>query len=398
MTVKTRLSVLLLSTPVLVFVVVGGLMGNTSARGGDDTIRNLKVFEDVVGLVLNYYVEEVKIDRAMEGAMKGLADGLDPDSAYLNSKQLAEVQSSAPLPEGDVGLELTRQYYLRVIAARDGSAAAKAGLETGDYVRGIDGKSTREISVLEGMRMLRGQPGSKVMLTVIRGNAAEPHEVTLVRDKPPVAAVTGRMVGTDIGYVRVASFRNGAVDQLKKQVSDLSRAGAKSLIVDVRHTAEGSYDNGIAAARLFVKSGTLVIKAGRETDKDKNKEATRETITAAAGDGSIELPAQVLVTTGTSGAAELFAAALSGNKRAELVGERTLGRAGIQKLVRLPENRGLWLTYARYLTPAGESIQGKGLKPGVDVEDVDVTEFGTPASDKDPILDAAIARASKKAA
>jgi carboxyl-terminal processing protease len=398
MTVKTRLSVLALSTPILIFVVVGGLMGNTSARGGDDTLQHLRVFEDVVGLVLNYYVEEVKIDRAMEGAMKGLADGLDPDSAYLNPKQLAEVQSGAPIPEGDVGLELTRQYYLRVVAARDGSPAARAGLQTGDYVRGIDGKSTREISVPEGTRLLHGQPGSKVMLTVIRGNAAEPHEVTLVREKPGPTLVTGHIVGSDIGYVRISSFRNGAVDQLKKQVADLSHAGATSLILDVRRTAEGPYDNGIAAARLFVKSGTLVMKAGRESEKDNNKEAARERIAAAAGDGSIELPAQLLVTTGTSGAAELFAAALSGNKRADLVGERTLGRAGIQKLVRLPENRGLWLTYARYLTPSGDPIHGKGLKPGVEVEDVDVTEFGAPAPDKDPILDAAIARAAKKAA
>lgn len=398
MSVKTRLSVLLLSTPILVFVVVGGLMGNASARSGDDTIQNLRVFEDVVGLVLNYYVEEVKIDRAMEGAMKGLADGLDPDSAYLNAKQLAEVQSGAALPEGDVGLELTRQYYLRVIAARDGSPAAKAGLQTGDYVRGIDGKSTREISVLEGTRLLHGQPGSKVMLTVIRGNAAEPHEVTLVREKPAPIVVIGRPITPEIGYVRVTSFRNGAVDQLKKQVADLSRAGAKSLIVDVRHTAEGPFENGIAAARLFVKSGTLAIKAGRESDKDKTREAAREKISAEAGDGNIDLPTQVLVTTGTAGAAEIFAAALSGNKRADLVGERTVGRAGIQKLIKLPENRGLWLTYARYLTPSGDAIHGKGLKPAVEVEDVDVTEFGTPASDKDPILDAAIARAGKKAA
>jgi carboxyl-terminal processing protease len=331
--------------------------------------------------------------------MKGLADGLDPDSAYLNAKMMADVQSAAPQPEGDVGVELTRQYYLRVISARDGSPAAKAGLQTGDYVRGIDGRSTREISVLEGTRLLRGQPGSKVMLTVIRGNAAEPHEVTLVREKPGTVSVTGRMVGGDIGYVRIASFRNGVVDQLKKQVADLSHGGAKSIIVDVRHTAEGAYENRIDAARLFVKSGTLVMKGGRESDKDKDKnaDAAREKIMAAPGDGSIELPVQVLTTTGTSGAAELFAAALSGNKRAELVGERTLGRAGIQKLVRLPENRGLWLTYARYLTPSGDSIHGKGLKPTVDVEDVDVTEFGAPAPDKDPILDAAIARASKKA-
>jgi carboxyl-terminal processing protease len=406
MTLKTRLSILLLSTPVLMFVVVGGLIGRAST-GGDNTIRELRVFDDVLRLVLTNYVEEVKVDRAMEGALKGLADGLDPDSAYLNPQQVAEVQSGAALPEGDVGLELTRQYYLRVIAARDGSPAAKAGLQTGDYIRAIDGRPTRDMSVFEGTRLLRGQPGSKLTLTVIRGNAADPHEVPLVREKAAAALVSGKVAAPQVGYVRIASFRDGVVDQLKKQIADLSRAGAKSLIIDVRHTAEGSLDNGVSAARLFVKSGTLTIKGGREPEKnaDKNKTndnatkaAPRETIAAAAGDGSIDLPVQILVTTGTAGAAEVFAAALDGNKRADLIGEHTLGRAAVQKLVKLPENRGLWLTYARYMTPAGESIQGKGLKPDVEVEDSDVTEFGAPASDTDPILDAALARVAKKAA
>jgi carboxyl-terminal processing protease len=413
MTSKTRLSILLLSTPVLVFVVVGGLIGRASATGGDTTFRELRVFDDVLRLVISNYVEEVKVDKAMEGALKGLADGLDPDSAYLNTQQVAEVQSGAALPEGDIGLELTRQYYLRVIAARDGSPAAKAGLQTGDYIRAIDGKPTRDMSVFEGMRSLRGEPGSKVALTVIRGNAADPHEVPLVREKPSTTVVTGKALTPEVGYVRIAAFRDGVVEQLKKQVADLSRAGAKSLVIDVRHTAEGPLDNGVAAARLFVKSGTLSMKGGREpekdadkgkdTDKAKDKSAAakptpRETISARAGDGAIDLPVQVLVTTGTSGAAEVFAAALDGNKRGDLVGEHTLGRAALQKLVKLPENRGLWLTYLRYLTPAGESIQGKGLKPDVEVEDTDVTEFGAPASDTDPILDAALARVAKKAA
>src|SRR4026208_2147241 len=145
----------------------------------------------------------------MEGAMKGLADGLDPDSAYLNAKMLADVQSTAPQPEGDVGLELTRQYYLRVISARDGSPAAKAGLQTGDYVRGIDTKPTRDMSVFEGARLLRGAPGTKVTLTVIRGSAADPHDVVLVREKASGPAVTSKLIGTDIGYLRVASFKNG---------------------------------------------------------------------------------------------------------------------------------------------------------------------------------------------
>jgi carboxyl-terminal processing protease len=413
MTFKTRLSVLMLSTPALLFVVVGGLMGNVSAPRGDQTFQHLRVFDDVVNLVVGNYVEEVKIDRVMEGALKGLAEGLDPDSAYLNPQQVADVQSGAALPDGDVGLELTRQYYLRVIAARDDSPAGKAGLQTGDYVRGIDGKPTREMSVFEGYRLLRGQPGSKVALTIIRGNAAEPHEVTLVREKPPTTLVSGRSATPAVGYVRISSFRNGVVEQLKKQVADLSRAGATSLVVDVRHTAEGPLENGVAAARLFVKSGTLAIKGGREhdpNDKDAKarnaaekaaapQDAPRETIAAQAGDGAIELPVQVLITTGTSGAAEVFAAALDGNKRAELVGEHTIGRAAIQKLVKLPENRGLWLTYARYLTPSGEAIHGKGLKPDVEVEDVDVADFGVaPSTQGDPILDAALARVAKKAA
>lgn len=402
MTLKTRLSVLLLSTPVLIFVVVGGLIGNASAPGGDETIQHLRVFDNVVSLVLSNYVEEVKVDRAMDGALRGLAEGLDPDSAYLNAQQVADLLSGTPLPDGDVGLELTRQYYLRVIAARDGSPASKAGLQTGDYIRGIDGKPTRDMSVFEGTRLLRGQPGSKITLTIIRGNAAEPHEVALAREKAPAVVVSGRAATPEVGYVRIASFREGVVEQLKKQIADLSRAGAKSLVIDVRHTAEGPLENGIAAARLFVKSGTLAMKGGREKDKDKlaagEKPADRETISAQPGDGTIELPVQLLVTTGTSGAAELFAAALDGNKRADLVGEHTLGRAANQKLVRLPENRGLWLTYARYLTPAGDAIQGKGLKPDVEVEDIDVTDFGAPVSDADPILDAALARVAKKAA
>ena len=405
MTLKTRLSILLLSTPVLIFVVVGGLIGRASGPEKDATYQHLRVFEDVLSLVISNYVEEVKVDKAMEGALKGLAEGLDPDSAYLNAQQVAEVQSGAQPPEGDVGLEMTRQYYLRVIAARDGSPAAKAGLQTGDYVRAIDGKPTRDMSVFEGVRLLRGQPGSKVTLTVIRGNAADPHEVALVREKPSATIVLGKAATPDVGYVRISSFRDGVVDQLKKQIADLSKSGSKSLVIDVRHTAEGPLENGIAAARLFVKSGTLAVKGGREAkESEKNgkdaaaKNSPRETIAAKAGDGGVELPVQILITNGTAGAAEIFAAALDGNRRADLVGEHTLGRAAIQKLVKLPENRGLWLTYSRYLTPSGESIQGKGLKPDVEVEDNDVADFGVAASDTDPILDAALARVAKKAA
>jgi carboxyl-terminal processing protease len=388
MTLKTRLSVLFVSTPVLAFVLVGGLMGKEST--GDQTYQHLRVFEDVVSLVMSSYVEPVKVDRVMEGAMRGLADGLDPDSAFLSAKQVRAVETGETLPDGDVGVELTRQYYLRVIAARDGSPGAKAGLQTGDYVRAIDGTPTRDMSVFEGSRLLHGQPGTKVVLTVIRGNAADPHELTLVREKPSGSTVTGRLIGSDAGYVRIASFRQDVTADLKKQIADLSKSGAKSLIIDLRRTAEGPVENGIAAARLFVKSGTLAQESGRDV-----KAATK--IAAKAGDGAIDSPVSLLVTTGTAGAAEVFAAALEGNKRADLIGEHTLGRAGLQKLVKLPESRGLWLTYARYLTPDGKPIHGKGLDPTVQVDEPDV-EFGSPAPTTDPVLDSAIQRAKTKQA
>jgi carboxyl-terminal processing protease len=390
MTSKTRLSILLVSTPVLAFVVVGGLIGQERVPG-DRLYRHIRVFEDVINLVMGNYVEEVKVDKAMEGAMRGLADGLDPDSAYLDQKQVRALSGSESLPEGDVGIELTRQYYLRVIASRDGSPAAKAGLQTGDFVRAIDGRPTRDMSVFEGSRLLRGQPESKVTLTVIRGNAAEPHDLTLLREKPSGTMVTSKMIGTDVGYVRVSTFRSGAPEELRTHSAELAKSGAKYLLIDLRRTAEGPLDNGIAAARSFVKSGTLAIKAGRD-------KANRETIAARPADGAIDLPVTLLVTTGTSGAAELFVSALDGNKRAEIVGERTLGRAGVQKLVQLPENRGLWLTYAKYLTPAGEPIHGRGIDPDVRVDEPDV-EFGGPAPEKDVMLDAALAHIrTKKAA
>jgi carboxyl-terminal processing protease len=390
MNFKTRVFVLLVSTPVLAFVIVGGLMGNAPAAGGQQQYQHLRVFDDVVSLVMNNYVGEVEVDKVMDGAMRGLADGLDPDSAFLSPAQVRAIEAGEAPAEGDVGIELTRRYYLYVIAARDGSAAQKAGLRTADTIRAIDGKPTRDMSVFEGSRLLRGKPGSKVTLTIIRGNAADPHEVVLVREKVAGPQVTGRLMGAT-GYLRIVSFRDGVADEIRKVAADLAKSGAKSLIIDVRRAAEGPLENGIAAARVFVKTGTLAIKAGR------GKPEPRETVAARAGDGAIDLPASVLLTTGTSGPGELFVAALNDNNRAELIGERTLGRAGIQKLVKLPEGRGLWLTYARYLTPNGNPIQGRGLEPDVAVEEPDV-EFGAPAPDKDLILDAAIERAKVKVA
>ena len=376
-----------ISAPVIAFAIVGGFLGRVMAR--EDTYQHLKIFDDVVSLISSSYVETADIDKVMKGAMHGLAEGLDPDSAYLTVDQVKQVESGAPLPPAGVGLELTRQYYLRVIAARDNSPAAKAGLRTGDYIRAINEMPTREMSVWEGVRALRGTPGSKVSITIIRGNAADPHVIEMTRENEPASMVSGRIAASGVGYVRVAAIGPATTNQVSAQVSELTKAGASKLIVDVRRLSSGTIEQGIALARLFVRDGTIAIR--------EQKGGVREPITATSGDGAVTLPLVVLIDTGTSAASEIFAAAVAGNKRGDLIGEHTIGRAAAQKLVKLPDGAGLWLSTMRFLTPAGAPLHEKGLEPTVPVDEPDV-EFGQPAPTTDPILDKALERLSEKKA
>jgi carboxyl-terminal processing protease len=387
MSPHTRRIVLWISTPVVAFAIVGGFLSKATAR--EDTYPQLRIFSDVVDKITGDYVDKVDVDKVMTGAMHGLADSLDPDSAYLTADQVKQIEINAPVPAGDVGVDLTRQYYLRVIATRDGSPADKAGLRTGDYVRAIGDTPTREMSVYEGMRRLRGAPGTKVALTIIRGSTADPHVVELTREAVPTGDVSGKIAAPGVGYLRIAAVGPRTVDQAKARIGDLIKGGASKLIVDVRRASGGSLDGGIALAKLFVGTGTLTVRETRGTEK--------QTITAGAGDGSVTLPTTLLVDTGTSGGAELFASALVGNNRAELIGEHTLGRAALQKLVRLPDGSGLWLTTTRFLTPSGGPLHEKGLEPTVPVEEPDV-EFGQPPPTSDPILEKAIERVAQKRA
>jgi carboxyl-terminal processing protease len=380
MSSRTRLIVMSISAPVIAFAIVGGFLGKVMA-GQDAPYQHLKIFDDVVTMISSQYVEEVNIDKVMYGAMHGLADGLDPDSAYLDVAQVKLFERSDSIPTGRTGLELTRQYYLRVIAARDGSPAARAGLRPGDYIRAIDGQSTRDTSVYAGMRLLAGQPGTKVTLAVLRGNAAEPHTLEVVREALPASPVRGKIAQPGVGYLRIAEFGSATVDQIKTETASLAKAGATRLVIDIRGTAFGDVELGLAAARLFVGKGTLAFR------QERGK--TKEPMAAAAGDGAITLPVALLTDNGTSGPAELFAAALTGNKRASTLGERTLGRAARQRLVRLPDGSGLLLTHLLYLTPSEAVINEKGLMPDVAVEQADV-DFGQQPPATDPTLDRAI--------
>ena len=381
MTTRSRIAVVLVSAPVLAFAFVGALLGRTAAK--EETYPHLRVFDDVFSLTTGNYVEPVDVDKLMHGAMHGLADSLDADSAFLTTEETKAAESGAPLPAGDLGIDLTRQYYLRVVAVRDGSPAAKAGVRSGDFVRLIDRQPTREMSVWEGVRKLRGAPGSKVTLTLIRGNAADPHIVELTRDALAPLAVAGKIVRDGVGVIRVAEFTDQTPGAVRQAVAQLQKTGAKAVIIDVRNTARGPLQSGIATARLFVASGTLAQQEARG--------AAKQTLAAVSGDGSLTVPLAVLVDAGTSGAAELFAAALTGNKRAELFGERTGGRTAQQKLFKLTDGSALWMSYAWYLTPAGNPIHERGLQPDVAVEQPDV-EFGVELPPGDATIDKAIER------
>lgn len=394
MTARTRLWILLVSTPIIAFAIIGGYLGQ--AVGRDETFAHLRIFSDVVDLVVDNYVEPVDVKQAMRGAMRGLADGLDADSAFLPADLVKALESNTNPGPADIGVEVRRQFYLylRIVSVRDGSPAARAGLRPGDYIRAVNGRATRDMSAVEGARLLRGAPGSTIELLVLRSNAADPHPVSLVRERIPALGLASRMLNPTTGYVRVGEFNADSPARVKQALDALGRTGAARYIIDVRGTAAGDPEHGIALARLFVKTGTLAVKQTKG-----GKDPAREPIAAAATDGPVTAPVLLLVDQGSGGAAELFAAALDGNKRAELVGERTLGRAARQQLVKLPDGSGLLISNVLYLSPSAEAIHEKGLLPDVEVEQPDV-EFGAQAPPGDRALDAALAHlnAEKKAA
>lgn len=387
MTTRTRFAIILITVPVLAFVVVGGLLARAGAR--DEAYPHLRVFDEVFGLTTNSYVEPVDQDRLMHGAMHGLAEALDAESAYLKPDEAKAAGAAAQPEAGDVGIELTRQYYLRVVAARDDSPAARAGIRSGDFIRGIDRQPTRDMSVWEGSRKLRGKPGSAVTLTILRGNAIEPHVVELTREALSTAPPAARVTADGAGVVRVPAFGESTPAALRDAIGRVRGEGARFLVIDLRGCAGGPLAAGLDAARLFIGSGTL--------GQLETRGANRQIVAASTGDGAVQLPLALLVDSGTAGPAELLAAAVAGHKRGDLVGERTAGRVALQRLFPLPDGSALWMSYAYYLSVAGDPIHDRGVQPDIAVEQPD-PEFGAAPPPGDPTLDRAVARLRERSA
>ncbi len=376
MSPKSRLLVALASTGLIGYVAVGSLLGKAL---GDTSYGQLAIFNEVVRLVLDAYVEPVNLDRAMAGARLGMADSLDGDSSYLDAEQYKLLQQPVADSDADVGLVLTRRFsFLMVVAARAGSPAAKAGLRPGDLLKAIDERHTRPTPAIVAERLLRGAPGSSVKLSVLRAGA-EPLEVSVVRERLKPAAVEGRMLEGGTGYVRVPEFTPATAQAVRAEIESLRRSGATRLLLDLRDAAWGAPADGVAVAELFLQGGPVAKLVGRRVDE--------KLLQADVARNAWSGPLAVLVTNGTAGPSEIVAAALVEAGRAKLVGEHTFGRAAVSKTVPLPEG-GMVLTVAKYMSPTGKAIHGEGLVPSVPVSQDDDDE---PAEGKsDAILEKAL--------
>jgi len=368
---RTRLLLALVSTGLIGYIAVGSFLARVL---GDTSYGQLAIFNEVVRMVIDSYVEPVNVDRAMAGARLGMADALDGDSSYLDPEEFRLYQQPPRETDGEVGLVLTRRFsFVMVVAARPGSPAEKAGLRPGDILKSIDDRHTRPMPAVVADRLLRGAPGSSVKLGILRAGA-DPFDVTVVRERVLAVAPSGRMLEGRTGYVQVADVGPATADDVRARVEALKREGASRLVLDLRGTAWGAPSDGVKVAELFLQGGPVAKRVGRRADE--------ELLQADASRCVWPGPLVALVGNGTAGPGEIVAAALADAGRAKLVGERTFGRAAESKAVPLPEG-GLVLTVAKYMSPKGTSIHGEGLTPSVPVaaerdEDEDLPEGTTP--------------------
>jgi len=374
MSMKTKVAVLVASTSVLVFMVVGGLDG-VRASSNDGAYRQLQVYSEVLSRVRSEYVEEPNIPAVTDGALHGLLESLDSNSSYLSAGQYKEYKAHKSDARGEIGAAVSKRFgYAAVIAVLPGSPAEKAGLQDSDIIEAIEGKSTREMSLAEVRNLLSGQPGSNVSVSVVRARKAEPQKIVITRDLINVPPVTDKMMEDGIGYIRVDTFTKGKSQEVASKIKALQKSGAKRLILDLRNCAEGEESEGVATANLFLNHGTITYLQGQKYP--------REAFNADPSKNVTSLPVAVLVNKGTSGPAEIVAAAILENARGDVVGDKTFGDGSVQKTIEMPDGSALILSVAKYYTPGGKAIQDNAVTPNVQVADAD-DDAGAPEEDQE---------------
>jgi carboxyl-terminal processing protease len=338
----------------------------TSARAAvGDTYRQLNLFGDIFERVRSHYVEKPDDSKLVEGAINGMLNGLDPHSSYLDPKSLNEMQNQVTGKFGGLGIEVTMEDGLiKVVAPIDDTPAAKAGIRAGDVITHLDDEAVQGLTLNQAVEKMRGPVNTKINLKVMRKGADKPLDIAIVRDIIRVRSVRSK-VEDDVGYIRITQFNDQTTEGLKKAIKDLTDQipadKLKGFVLDLRNNPGGLLDQAISVSDAFLERGEIVSTRGRDPDETQR-------FNARPGDLIKGKPVIVLINGGSASASEIVAGALQDHKRATLVGTRSFGKGSVQTIIPLgPGNGALRLTTARYYTPAGRSIQAKGIVPDIEV-------------------------------
>jgi len=333
-------------------------------NGDTNTYEQLNLFGEVFERIRSSYVEPVKDDALVESAINGMLSGLDPHSSYMNAKDYGDMQIQTKGEFGGLGIEVTMQDGLiKVVSPMDDTPAAKAGMQPNDLISHIDGDPVLGLSLNQAVDKMRGEIGSSITLTVIRGNQ-DPFDVTMKRAVITLKSVRWEMEPNNIGYVRITSFSEQTDSGLKSAIAAIktaSKGNLTGLVLDLRNNPGGLLDQAIAVSDDFLDKGEIVSTRGRNPDDGQRWNAE-------AGDLLDGKPVIVLINGGSASASEIVSGALQDHHRAILMGTKSFGKGSVQSIIPIPNHGAIRLTTARYYTPSGRSIQAKGIDPDIMVE------------------------------
>lgn len=372
MVCKTRYVLVL----VLGAILGGGITFGTGVLAQRDTteygipLDELRAFADVFARIKNDYVEEVEDKTLLENAIRGMLSGLDPHSAYLNQEEFKDLQIGTTGEFGGLGIEVGMENgFVKVIAPIDDTPAQRAGIQTGDLIIRLDDTPVKGMTLSEAVKVMRGKPGTDIVLTVVREGEDKPFKITITRAIIKVKSVKSRTLEEGYGYVRVTTFQSKTGASVLKAVNKLREANGgelKGLVVDLRNNPGGVLGAAVAVSDAFLDDGLIVYTEGRVEDSKLRFSAT-------PGDVAGEAPMVVLVNGGSASASEIVAGALQDHSRAVIMGQRTFGKGSVQTIMPSRGGTAVKLTTARYYTPSGRSIQAEGITPDIDVENVEVS-------------------------
>jgi carboxyl-terminal processing protease len=358
MSTRVKAVVIAISITLVLFMIAGGLGVYASAGKSEGAYRELGVYSEVLSRIRSEYVEEPNMPAVTDGALHGLLESLDPNSSYLSPEEYKKYKVHKSDGKADIGAIVSKRFgYAAVVAIIPGGPCDKAGIENGDILEAIEGKSTRELSLAEIHDMLSGTPGSNINFSVVRARRAEPQKITVVRDVVSIPATEDKMLEAGVGYIKVDALNKGKAQEVAAKVKELQHNGAKKLILDLRNVAEGEPAEGIAVANLFLNHGLITYLSGQKYARESYNADPQKAITT--------LPVVVLVNRSTFGAAEIVAAAVLDNARGDVLGDKTFGNGSVQKVIEIPDGSALILSIAKYYTPSGKAIEDNAVTPNI---------------------------------